>query len=135
MAGDINAITLVGRITKDSELRYTASGTAIANFSIATNRRIKKNDEWVDEASFINLTLWSKQAEGLNKYLVKGTQVAIQGHLEQHRWEKDGVKHSELRVGVDEIQLLGGKREGQAEAPRKPAQGFDDRGYEPDPPF
>ena len=58
MAGDINQVILVGRITRDAELKYTASGTALCSFSIAVNRRLKKADQWVDEASFFDLTLW-----------------------------------------------------------------------------
>lgn len=112
MAGDINQVILVGRICRDAELRYTATGTAICNFSIAVNRRVKKGDQWSDVASFFDLALWDKQAENLNKYLVKGTQVAIQGELRQDRWEKDGQKMSKVQVFVTNLQMLGGKREG-----------------------
>ena len=130
MSADINSVVLVGRLTRNAELKYTASGAAICNFSIASNRRIKKGDEWVDQASFFDLTLWNKQAEGLSKYLTKGTQVAIQGYLQQNRWEKDGQIMTKVQIGVDNIQLIGGKREGQQSAPHKPAeersQGYND---------
>ncbi len=161
MAGDVNAVVLVGRLTRDSELKYTASGSALCNFSIAVNRRVKKGDQWLDEASFFDLTLWDKQAEGLNKYLVKGTQVAIQGELRQDRWEKDGQKFSKVQVFVSNIQLLGSARgEGRPEggysgggssyggngsggsrpaeparAPSKPADDYDPQQYEDDIPF
>jgi single-strand DNA-binding protein len=118
MAGDINTVVLVGRVTRDAELRYTGSGTALCNFSVAVGRRVKKGDEWTNEASFFDLTLWDKQAENLKQYLVKGTQVAVQGELRQERWEKDGQKHSKVAVFVSSLQLLGGgKREGSAPAP------------------
>ena len=143
---DLNQVSLIGRLTRDGELRYTASGTALSNFAIAVNRRIKKGEQWTDEASFIDLTLWGKQAEGLNKYLIKGGQVAISGYLKQERWEKDGQKYSKISVHVEDIQLLGGKREGgqaeiQAQAPQqnKPVHAqnddFDPSAYEDDIPF
>lgn len=156
MAGDINQVVLVGRITRDAELRYTSSGTAICNFSIAVNRRMKKGDQWVDEASFFDLSLWEKQAESLQRYLLKGTQVAVQGELRQDRWEKDGQKFSKIQVFVNNLQLLGsrgGAREEdrgsdsyQAPAPKSypekprtnpPAAdtGFDPQAYEDDIPF
>jgi len=155
MAGDINQVVLVGRITRDAELRYTASGTALCNFSVAVNRRVKKGDQWSDEASFFDLTLWEKQAENLNKYLVKGTQVAVQGELRQDRWEKDGQKFSKVQVFVSSLQLLGAARGRDGAEARVPDSGsgspsrgpekprleapatddFDPQSYEDDIPF
>ncbi len=156
MAGDINQVILVGRVTRDAELRYTAAGTALCNFSIAVNRRTKKGDQWQDEASFFDLTLWEKQAENLNKYLVKGTQVAVQGELRQDRWEKDGQKFNKIQVFVNNLQLLGSRGasgegrggESSSSAPyrapetaqgtpsQKPAsEDFDPHAYEDDIPF
>jgi len=143
---DMNQVALIGRLTRDGELRYTANGTALCNFSIAVNRRVKKGEQWADEASFFDITLWNKQAEGLNKYLLKGGQVAISGYLKQERWEKDGQKHSKISVHVEDIQLLGGKREGgQSEGPSQAPQqnkpvhaqndDFDPSAYESDIPF
>ena len=156
MAGDVNTVVLVGRLTRDSELKYTASGSALCNFSIAVNRRVRKGEQWQDEASFFDLTLWDKQAEGLNKYLVKGTQVAVQGELRQDRWEKDGQKFNKVQIFVNNLQLLGsGRGEGRtgdapsyggapssggsrpepARAPAKPADDYDPQTYEDDIPF
>jgi single-strand DNA-binding protein len=156
MAGDINQVVLVGRVTRDAELRYTASGTALCNFSVAINRRVKKGDQWADEASFFDLSLWDKQAENLNKYLVKGTQVAVQGELRQDRWEKDGQKFSKVQVFVNNLQLLGsgrGKESGEGRGsdfgnsapartydkprsePAPAADDFDRQAYEDDIPF
>lgn len=123
MAGDINQVILVGRVTRDAELRYTASGSALCAFAIAVNRRVKKGEQWLDEASFFDLTLWDKQAENLNKYLVKGTQVAVQGELRQDRWEKDGQKMSKVQVFVSNLQLLGSARGGSGEGNRGPETG------------
>ena len=125
MAGDINNVVLVGRITKDAELKYTAGGTALSSFSIASSRRVKKADEWKDETSFFELALWDKQAESLNKYLLKGTQVGVAGELRQDRWEKDGQKFSKIQVFVNSIQLLGSPKGTGASAPSE--SGPDDR--------
>lgn len=136
MAGDLNSVMIIGRITRDCELRYTASGVALCNFSIAVNRRVKKGDQWVDEASFFDLTIWEKLAESLNKYLVKGTQVAVQGELRQDRWEKDGQKLSKVQVFVNQLQLLGGKQQQGNNAPSpQAADDFDHQSYEDDIPF
>lgn len=120
MAQDLNTLAIVGRLTKDAELRYTASGQALAQFAIAVNRSVKNGDKWEDVASFFDLTLWGKQAEGLNKYLTKGTQVAVTGSLEQQRWEKDGQKQSKVAIHVESIQLIGGKRDGVASSQEAP---------------
>lgn len=109
MAGDINRVILVGRLTRDAELRYTNSGMALTRLGIAVNRRIKQGDQWVDEANFFDATLWGKRGESLNQYLSKGQQIAIEGELRQERWEKDGVKNSKVTINVSEIQLLGNR--------------------------
>jgi single-strand DNA-binding protein len=85
---DINRVILVGRLAKDAEMKYTASGAAVTRFSIAVNRRVKRGDGWKDEAGFFDLVLWGH--EGLIQYLVKGKQVAVDGELNQNRWEQDG---------------------------------------------
>lgn len=142
---DLNMVAMIGRLTRDAELRYTASGSALCNFSIAVNRRVKKGEQWLDEASFFDITLWGKQGENLNKYLLKGGQVAINGSLKQDRWEKDGQKFSKVSIHVDDIQLIGGKKEsGNGSAPaqsqgQRPAlsssDDFDPPVYDDDIPF
>lgn len=119
MSRDINRVTLVGRLTRDAELRYTSGGTPNASFSLAVNRSVKKGDQWTDEASFFDVILWGKMGESLAKYLLKGSQIAVDGELRQERWEKDGQKHSKVQIVADTIQLLGGKRDSQS----PPAQG------------
>lgn len=114
MAGDLNVVALVGRLTRDSETRFGSSGTQILSFSVAVGRRVKKGEQWTDETSFLDMAVFGKTAENMAKYLVKGQQVAIQGSLEQQTWDKDGKKMSKVSVHVDSIQLIGGKREGAA---------------------
>jgi single-strand DNA-binding protein len=108
MAADINHVVLVGRLTRDAELKYTANGQAVCKFSIAVNRSRKNGDQWVDEASFFDVTLWGRQGEAVNQYLVKGKQVGIDGELRQDRWEQDGQKRSRVDIVANNLQLLGG---------------------------
>ena len=106
---DINQVVLVGRLTRDVELKYTNTGFAIANLSLAVNRRVKKEDTWQDEGQFFNCVLIGKRAEALAQYLVKGKQIGIQGELRQNRWEQDGQPRSRVEIFVNNIQLLGGR--------------------------
>ncbi len=110
MAGDINRVVLVGRLTRDAELSYTNTGFALTKFSIAINRRKKSGDQWVDEANFFDIVLWGKRGEALNQYLTRGQQLAVEGELRQERWEKDGIKRSKVTVEATNIQLLGGSK-------------------------
>ena len=107
MANDINMVVLVGRLTRDAELKYTNSGLAICRFSIAVNRRKRSGDSWEDEASFFDVAIWGKQGEALNNYLEKGKQVAVHGELRQNRWEQDGQKRSRIEIVANNVQLLG----------------------------
>ena len=118
MSSDINKTVLIGRLTRDSELSYTNSGTSLCKMSLAFNRNKKINGEWTDEANFVDITLWGKRGEALANYLKKGQQVAIEGELRQERWEKDGVKRSKVTIEANNIQLLGGKSDNhQHQAP------------------
>ena len=105
---DLNLVSLIGRLTRDAELKYTASGQAVCKFAIAVNRRRKSGDQWIDEPNFFDIVLWGRQGESLNQYLVKGKQVGIDGELRQDRWEQDGQNRSRVEVIVNNIQLLGG---------------------------
>src|SRR3989304_2150484 len=105
---DWNHVALIGRLTRDAELKYTSSNLAVCKFSIANNQRRKRDNAWTDEAHFFDVPLWGKTAESLHKYLVKGKQVAIDGQLRQSRWEKDGQTRSRVEINANNIQLLGG---------------------------
>lgn len=107
---DINAIVIVGRLTRDMDLAYTTSGFPIGNMTIAVNRSIKKGDQWEEKTCFFDLTFLGKRAESLSKYLLKGTKIAIEGELDQDRWEKDGQKHNRVKILVNKIQLLESKK-------------------------
>lgn len=108
---DLNRVVLIGRLTRDAEL-VNVGQTVKADLSIAVNRSKKQADgSWTDETSFFDFTLWGKTAEGLKPYLTKGKQIAVEGHLKQDRWEKDGQKFSKIVIIADNVQLLGGKSE------------------------
>ena len=114
---DLNHVVLIGRLTQDlggdeKSFGYVGNGQARANVSIAVNRSKKSGDEWVEEVSYFNITIWGKTAENLKPYLTKGKQICVEGHLKQDRWEKDGKKESRVTIVADNVQLLGGKSEG-----------------------
>ncbi|HDQ13523.1 MAG TPA: single-stranded DNA-binding protein [Sediminispirochaeta sp.] len=108
MANDINSVVLVGRLTRDAELKYTANGTAVCKFSIAVNRRKKTGDSWGEEANFFDITLWGRQGEAIHQYLGKGKQIAVQGELRQSRWEQNGQNRSKVEIHAINVQLLSG---------------------------
>lgn len=120
---DINKVILVGRLTKDIEIKYTNNGAAIGNLSIAVNRSRKQNDQWIDETSFFDVKIYGKMAESLQPYLTKGKQIAVEGFLKQERWQKDGQNFSRVMVGAENVQLLGGKSGNDSQ------QQNDDYGY------
>jgi single-strand DNA-binding protein len=105
---DINHVVLVGRLTRDAELKYTAGGQAVCKFSIAINRRKKNGDQWEDEPNYFDVVLWGRQGESLNQYLVKGKSVGVEGELRQDRWQQDGQNRSKVEIVANNIQLLGG---------------------------
>lgn len=121
MATDLNNVAIVGRLTRDMEVKYTNSGMAIGNFNIAVNRSVKRNEQWTDEVSYIEVTTFGKTVENLQQYLVKGKQVAVSGYLKQDRWERDGQKFSKIGINADVIQLLGGNSQNSAPAAPAPA--------------
>lgn len=106
---DLNHVVVIGRLTKsldDSNFGYLQSGTARANISLAVNRSRKDGDQWVDDVSFLDVTIWGKTAENLKPYLQKGKQIAIDGYLKQDRWEKDGQKFSKVYIVANSVQLI-----------------------------
>jgi len=105
---DLNHVVLIGRLTRDAELKSIASGQAVCKFSIAVNRRRKSGDQWEDEPNFFDIVVWGRQGESLHQYLVKGKMVAVDGELRQDRWQQDGQNRSKVEVVANYLQLLGG---------------------------
>jgi len=104
---DINRVILVGRLTRNAELKYTNSGAAVSKFSLAINQRRKKGDQWEDEVHYFDVSLWGKSAESINQYLVKGKQVGVEGQLRQDRWQQDGQNRSKVEIFATNVMLLG----------------------------
>lgn len=104
---DLNHVVLVGRLTRDAELKYTSGGMAVCKFALAVNKRRKQGEQWVEEANFFDIVLWGRAGETLNQYLVKGKQVAVEGELHQNRWEQDGQARSKVEIVASNVQLLG----------------------------
>ena len=115
---DFNQVTLIGRLTKDAELK-DLNGLTKLDFSLAFNTSKKNGDKYVDESNFINLSLWGKVATALKPYMTKGSQVLVSGELKQDRWEKDGQKFSALKVIANSVQLLGSRNSSENKAAKK----------------
>ncbi|MBC7352080.1 MAG: single-stranded DNA-binding protein [Thermogutta sp.] len=108
-----NRVILVGNLTRDPEVRYTPSGTAVCDIGIAVNERRKSSTgEWIEEVVYVDVTLWGRTAEVAGEYLTKGSPVLIEGRLRLDTWEKEGEKRSKLRVVADRMQMLGGRGAG-----------------------
>ena len=104
----VNKVLLTGRLTRDPELRYTPSGTAVSSFSVASSRSYKGQDgEWKQTVAFVNIVAWGKQAVLVNEYLKKGSAVFLEGRLNSRSWEtEEGQKRSTLEVTADRVQFL-----------------------------
>ncbi len=114
MAASFNKVLLIGNVTRDPELRYTPSGTAVTDLGLAMNDRRKGPDgQWIEETTFVDVTLWARTAEVAGEYLTKGSSVLIEGRLKYETWESsEGQKRSKLSVVCDRMQMLGGKAGG-----------------------
>ncbi|MCR9243765.1 MAG: single-stranded DNA-binding protein [bacterium] len=106
---NFNRVILLGNLTRDIELRHTQSGMALAKFGMAVNRKYSVQGEQKESTCFVDLTAWGKQAEILQQYVRKGSQLFVEGRLEYSTWEsQDGGKRSKLEVVVENFQFVGG---------------------------
>ena len=111
MSNDINKVILIGRLTREPELKYIPSGTAVANFSLASNKSFTQNGEKKESTSFFNCIAWGKLGEIMDQYCKKGHRIGIEGKLQQRSWEdKDGNKRSAVEIVVDNFQFLDSKK-------------------------
>ena len=118
----MNRVMLIGRLGKDPEIRYLPSGTAMAKFSLATNRRKRNGEE--QPPDWHRITVWSRLAEICAQYLTKGKQVMIEGRIEYRTYDKDGVKHYTTDIIADNMEMLGGRGDsepGEVREPSRPA--------------
>ncbi|HFC46692.1 MAG TPA: single-stranded DNA-binding protein [Dissulfuribacter thermophilus] len=110
MARGVNKVILVGRLGADPEIRYTQAGTAVANFRIATNNRVKRGEEWVDEPEWHRIVAWDRLAETCSQYLKKGMLVYIEGQLRTRSWEdQDGNRRWTTEIHARDMQMLESK--------------------------
>lgn len=103
---DLNEVVISGRLTRDSELRYTPNGTAVTDVIIASNRIWSKDSARQEETTFVDITIWGRQAESLQEYLVKGRHIMVVGRLKLNKWEtEEGSKRSKLTMVAEKINL------------------------------
>jgi single-strand DNA-binding protein len=116
----LNKAIIIGRITRDPELRTTANGVSVCNFTLAVNRRFKNaNGEY--DTDFINCVAWRQQAELICKHFSKGSQLGIVGNIQTRNYDdKDGKKVFVTEVAVDELHFVGNKKEDKGELPDMP---------------
>lgn len=133
----LNKVMLIGNLGKDPEVRYTASGQAVASFSLATSEKFKsKTGEWEERTEWHNITLWGKLAEIAGEYLSKGKTVYIEGRLQTRKWQdKSGNDRYTTDIVGDKMQMLSAKGERRGgESSSAPAAGGGGGSYE-EPPF
>ena len=109
-----NKVVLIGNLTRDPELRYTQSGSAIAKLGLAINRTFKVNDEKREETTYVDVDAFGKQAEVIGKYFRKGRPIMVEGRLKTETWEDKNTGQSRSRLGVvlEAFQFLGDKQQG-----------------------
>jgi single-strand DNA-binding protein len=117
MANDLNKVILIGRFTKDPELRYTQSGTAVCSFSVANNRTYVTGGEKKEQVSYFNCVAWAKTGEIIAEYCKKGQRIGIEGRLQQRSWDdQEGKRRFTVEIVVDNFQFLSAPRESAPEA-------------------
>jgi len=107
MAANPNHVTITGNITRDPEVKITGNGTTLTTFSIANNRSYKdRNDEWVEETSYFDVTTWAQLAEDCGEILEKGLRVSVTGRLKQDTWETpEGDKRSKVGIVAESVDI------------------------------
>lgn len=106
MSLSLNTVTVAGNLTKDPEIKYTPSGAAVLNMSIANNQTYVKDGEKKQEVSFFDVVVWGKSAENCNQYLTKGAGVIVEGSLRQDRWEHEGKTLSRIKINVSRVHFM-----------------------------
>lgn len=118
----MNKVLIIGNLTRDPEKRYTPSGAAVSEITVAVNRKYKAGTgELREEVTFVPVTLWGKTAENAVEFLSKGSQVLVEGRLKLDQWEKDGAKKSKMTVVCENMQFLSkwGRKGGEQPEPRQ----------------
>ncbi len=116
-----NRVILIGNLTRDIELKHTSGGKAVTEIGLAVNDRRKQDNEWIEESTFVDVTLWDRTAEVANEFLSKGSPLFIECRLKLDSWESNGSKRSKLRVVAEKMQMLGQKKTGTADSAKQAA--------------
>lgn len=132
---DLNKCFLLGRLTRDPDLRGTPSGGKVCTLGLATSRKFNSNGQEKEETLFIDINVWGRQAENCGKYLAKGSQVLIEGRLRLDQWEdrNGGGKRSKIVVEAENVQFMGGRPEQQQQPQEQPPRRGVDSQYAPQP--
>jgi len=128
---NFNSVIIVGNLTRDPEIKFIASGTAVAGFGVAVNEKYKQGDEWKERVNYFDVEAWGKLAEICGENLAKGRNVLVAGALRYESWEKDGEKKSRIKIVADKVQFLGARPEGKGS---EKAAGKAGKAKEPPPP-
>lgn len=127
----VNKVILVGNLGRDSEMRYTANGSAVATLNLATTEKWTKDGEKKEQTEWHRVIVWGKTAESLHEYLTKGKQVYVEGKLTTRKWtDKDGKDRYSTEIKADRVTLLGGGSKREADAPTLPG-GFQQTDEQP----
>ena len=121
MAGDINRVTIVGRLTRDPELRHLPSGSAVLQLGVAVNGRQRdEGGNWIDKPNFFDVKVFGNQAETLNMHLSKGRRIGVDGRLDWSSWEaQDGSKRSKVEIVAQSVQFLDSRGDGEGGGERQ----------------
>lgn len=103
---NINRVILTGNLTRDPEVRQTASGTTVCKLRVAVNSRVKVQGEWTEKPNYFDVVTFGSQAENVGRYLAKGRALAVDGRLEWSEWEHEGQKRQSVQIIADSIQFL-----------------------------
>ncbi|MCL2155866.1 MAG: single-stranded DNA-binding protein [Leptospirales bacterium] len=138
MASDLNRVVLIGRLTRDPEIRYTPAGTAVASFSLANNRTYSVSGEKKEQVFYFDCIAWTKLGEVITEYCKKGHRIAVEGRLQQTRWDdQEGKKRSRVELVVENFQFLTSKGQGDdipGESQGKSSEDFtESRSFEENP--
>lgn len=124
----LNRVVLLGNLTKDPELRHIPSGTAVCDMRLAVSESYRNKDgETVESTVFIDVAAWGRQAETCAQYMKKGSSILVEGRLQMDEWEKDGQKHSRIRVRADRVVFMDSRRDNEGGSSQQSAAAGNDR--------
>jgi single-strand DNA-binding protein len=133
MGKSVNKVILLGTVCREPEFKQVGkNNTEMVKFSVVTNERVKRGNEWEEESEFHNVVAWTGLAKVVRDYVHKGDKIYIEGRKKTEEWEKDGVKQRMVNIIVNDLTLLGQKRQ-QQQAPAQSQQGFSGGGFADNP--